>query len=354
MVVAGSRLAHNPMRTMKLEAIARALGGELQGDGDIEVEGVAPLDAAGPSDLTFLANPRYRGRVTSSKAAAILIAPGEQALERPSIVVENPYLAFARALRLFHPPPEHAPGVHPSAVVAPTARLGEGASVGALVVVGARCRLGRDVVLHPGVVLYDDVEIGDGSVLHARSVVREGCKLGARVVLQPGVVVGGDGFGYAPDARGRYHPIPQVGIVELADEVELGSNATVDRATMGVTRIGTGTKLDNLVMVAHGCQVGQHTVMAAQAGLSGSTKVGDHVMLGGQVGVSGHIEIGDRVVATAQTGIPSSIAAGRMVSGSPATDNRTWLRVSAALKKLPELFARVRKLETATHGEEGP
>ena len=330
---------------MKLQAIASALEGELCGDGEIEITGVAPLDAAGPGHLTFLANQRYRDQVAASGASAILIAPGEELPDRPAILVPNPYLAFARALRLFHPAPEFAPGAHPSAVVDETAELGPGASIGALAVVGARCKLGRNVVVHPGAVLYPDVEVGDDSIVHAKCVVREGCKLGARVVLQPGAVVGGDGFGYAPDEKGHYHPIPQVGIVELADEVELGANATIDRAAMGATKIGAGTKIDNLVMVAHNCQVGAHTVMAAQAGVSGSTKVGNHVMLGGQVGAAGHIEIGDRVIATAQTGIPSSIESGRMVSGSPATDNRAWLRISAALKKLPELTKRVRKLE---------
>lgn len=340
---------------MKLKEIAQALDGELVGDGELEILGVAPLDTAGPDELSFLANPRYADRVRSSRAGAILVAPAAAPSGRPAVLVPNPYLAFARAMRLFHPPLVHDEGVHPSAVVDPTAELGPGTSIGPLAVVGARCRLGRNVVVHPGVVLYPDVEIGDDAVLHARAVVREGCRLGARVVLQPGAVVGGDGFGYAPDAEGRYHPIPQVGVVELADEVEVGSNATIDRATMGATTVGRGTKLDNLVMVAHGCRIGSHTVLAAQSGVSGSTRVGDHVMLGGQVGVAGHIEVGDRVIATAQTGIPSSVEAGRTISGSPAIENRTWLRVSAAWKKLPELFDRVRRLERATRraGQEG-
>lgn len=329
---------------MKLRELAARLGCELRGDGELEIRGVAGLDDAGPADLSFLANPRYADKLEASRAGALVVAPG-QATSSPALVSDNPYLAFARAVALLRPQPRPAAGVHPSARVDPSAVLGEGVHVGALAVVGAGARVGARSVLHPHVVLYDGVELGEDCELHSGVHVRERCRLGSRVVVQNGAVIGADGFGFARDAEGRYHKFPQVGIVVVEDDVEIGALTAIDRAALGETRIGRGTKLDNLVQVGHSVTIGEDSVLAGQVGVAGSTRIGRRVTLAGQVGVAGHLEIGDGVVATAQTGIPGSLEPGAVVSGSPAIENRAWLKSSAVFAKLPELLRRLRELE---------
>jgi UDP-3-O-[3-hydroxymyristoyl] glucosamine N-acyltransferase len=327
-----------------LRELAARLGCELRGDGGVEVRGVAGIERAGPGDLTFLANPRYASRLATTRASAVLVAPGHEA-NVPCLVSQNPYLDFTRAVALLRPAVPAAPGVHPSAKVDPTAVLGKGVHVGALAVVGARVRLGARTVLHPHVVLYDDVETGEDCVLHSGVQVREGCRLGHRVVVQNGAVIGGDGFGFARDGEGRYHKFPQVGIVVVEDDVEIGALTAVDRAALDETRIGRGTKLDNLVQVGHSVTIGEDCVLAGQVGIAGSARIGSRVTLAGQVGVAGHLTIGDGATATAQTGIPGSVDAGKVVSGYPAIENRAWLRSSAVFAKLPELQRRLRELE---------
>jgi UDP-3-O-[3-hydroxymyristoyl] glucosamine N-acyltransferase len=329
---------------VRLAELAARLGCELRGDGEVEIRGVAGLDEAGPGELSFLANPRYVARLQTTRAAAVVVAPGH-ATSLPSLVADDPYLAFARAVDLLRPAARPAPGVHPSAQVDPAAVLGEGVHVGALAVVGPGARVGARSVLHPHVVLYEGVELGEDCVLHAGVSVRERCRLGNRVVVQNGAVIGGDGFGFARDPQGRYHKFPQVGIVVIEDDVEIGAQSAIDRAALGETRIGRGSKLDNLVQVGHSVTIGADTVMAGQAGIAGSTKIGRGVTLAGQVGVAGHLEIGDGVIATAQTGIPGSVAPGTVVSGYPAIENRAWLKSSAVFAKLPELQRRLRELE---------
>ncbi len=329
---------------MKLRELAARLGCELRGDGEVEIAGVAPIEQAGPGDVTFLANPRYASHLTTTRAGAVILAPG-QAASLPCLVSDNPYLAFARAVALVRPPARPVPGVHPSAQVDPSAVLGEGVHVGALAVVGAGVRVGARSALHPHVVLYEGVEVGEDCVIHSGVQVRERCRLGSRVVVQNGAVIGGDGFGFARDREGRYHKFPQVGIVVVEDDVEIGALTAIDRAALGETRIGRGSKLDNLVQVGHSVTIGADTVMAGQVGIAGSTKVGRGVTLAGQVGVAGHLEIGDGVIATAQTGIPGSVAPGTVVSGYPAIENRAWLKSSAVFAKLPELQRRLRELE---------
>lgn len=329
---------------MNLRELAARLGCELRGDGSVEVRGVNGIERAGPGDLTFLANPRYAGHLTTTRAAAVLLAPGHQA-SVACLVSANPYLDFARAVSILRPPARPAPGVHPSAQVDPTAVLGPDVHVGALAVVGPRVRLGARSVVHPHVVLYADVETGPDCVIHSAVQVREGCRLGHRVVVQNGAVIGGDGFGFARDGEGRYHKFPQVGIVVVEDDVEIGALTAIDRAALGETRIGRGTKIDNLVQVGHSVAVGEDSVLAGQVGIAGSTHIGSRVTLAGQVGVAGHLTIGDGVVATAQTGIPGSVEAGAVVSGYPAIPNRAWLRSSAVFAKLPELQKRLRELE---------
>jgi len=329
---------------VKLRELAARLGCELSGDGEVEIRGVAGLEQAGPDELSFLANPRYADKLEATRAGALVVAPGH-ATRLPCLVSDNPYLAFSRAVALVRPQPRPAAGVHPSAQVDASAVLGEGVHVGALSVVGPRVRIGARSLLHPHVVLYEGVEIGEDCELHSGVQVRERCRLGRRIVVQNGAVIGGDGFGFARDAEGRYHKFPQVGIVVVEDDVEIGVLTAIDRAALGETRIGRGTKLDNLVQVGHSVTIGEDTVLAGQVGVAGSTRIGRRVTLAGQVGVAGHLEIGDGVIATAQTGIPGSVEPGAIVSGSPAIENRAWRKSSAVFAKLPELLRRLRELE---------
>jgi UDP-3-O-[3-hydroxymyristoyl] glucosamine N-acyltransferase len=327
-----------------LRELAARLGCELRGDGGVEITGVAGIEEAGPGDLTFLANRRYVPLLTTTRAAAVILGPRQEGA-LPCLVSDNPYLTFARAVALVSPPARPAPGVDPSARVDPTAELGPDVHVGALAVVGPGARIGARSVVHPHVVLGEGVEVGDDCVLHSAVQVRERCRLGHRVIVQNGAVIGADGFGFARDADGRYHKFPQVGIVVIEDDVEVGALTAIDRAALGETRIARGCKIDNLVQVGHSVTVGENTVLAGQVGIAGSSRVGKGATLAGQVGVAGHLTIGDGAIATAQTGIPSSVGAGEVVSGYPAIDNRSWLRSSAVFAKLPELQKRVRELE---------
>jgi UDP-3-O-[3-hydroxymyristoyl] glucosamine N-acyltransferase len=329
---------------VKLRELAERLGCELHGDGDVEVRGVAGIDQAGPCDVTFLANPRYASHLAGTRAAAVILGPGHEA-PVASLVTDQPYLAFARAVAVLRPPARPAPGTHPSAQVDPTAVLGPGVHVGALAVVGPGARVGARTAIHPHVVLYEGVEVGEDCVLHSGVQVRERCRLGNRVVVQNGAVIGGDGFGFARDGAGRYQKFPQIGVVVIEDDVEVGALTAIDRAALSETRIGRGTKLDNLVQVGHSVTIGEDTVLAGQVGIAGSSRIGSRVMLAGQVGVAGHLTLGDGVIATAQTGIPSSVEKGTVVSGYPAIENRAWLRSSAVFARLPELQKRLRELE---------
>ncbi len=338
---------------MNLRELAQRLGCELRGDGDVEVTGVAGIEQAGPGDVTFLANPRYASRLADTRAGAVILAPGHEA-RVPCLVTDQPYLAFARAVATLRPPSRPAAGAHPSAQIDPTATLGPGVHVGALAVVGPGVRVGARTAIHPHVVLYEGVEVGEDCVLHSGVQVRERCRLGNRVVVQNGAVIGGDGFGFARDEAGRYQKFPQVGIVVVEDDVEIGALTAVDRAALGETRIGRGTKLDNLVQVGHSVTIGEDSVLAGQVGIAGSTRIGSHVTLAGQVGVAGHLTLGDGVIATAQTGIPSSVREGTVVSGYPAIENRAWLRSSAVFARLPALQKRLRELERKVEALLGP
>jgi UDP-3-O-[3-hydroxymyristoyl] glucosamine N-acyltransferase len=335
-----------------LRDLAQRLGCTLRGDGAVEVHRVAGIEDSGPGDLTFVANRKYAACLATTRASAVILAPTVET-PLPSLLSPNPYLAYARAASLLHPQPRPRAGVHPSAVVDPTARLGAEVHVGAMAVIGPRVVVGERTVIHPHVVLYEDVEVGEYCVLHSGVQVRERCKLGRNVVVQNGAVIGGDGFGFARDQDGRYEKIPQVGIVVVEDDVEIGALAAIDRASMSETRIGRGTKIDNLVQVGHSVVIGQDTVLAGQVGIAGSTHVGNRVTLAGQVGVAGHLTIGDGVIATAQTGIPSSVEPGAVVSGSPGIENRGWLKSSALFARLPELQKKLRDLETRLARLEG-
>ena len=333
---------------MKLSEIASRLGADLVGNGDVEITGVAGIEDAGPDQITFVSNPKYAPLARTTKAAAILVEPDFPAIDAPTLRIKNCYRAFAEAITFFYTAPVYAPGVHPTAVIDASATIGDGAHVGAYVVVGADVVIGRDTVLLPHSVVYMGARIGDRFFAHAHAVVREFSRLGDDVTLQNGAVIGGDGFGYAREPDGRWTKIVQSGAVVLADRVEVQANACVDRASIGETRIGAGSKIDNLVQVGHGSTVGENTLLCAQVGLAGSTEVGDRVILAGQVGVAGHCKVGEGAVATAQSGIANDVAAGAVVSGYPAMNNREWLRAVAGFARLPDMVRELRALRNAS------
>lgn len=328
-----------------LSELAARLGCRLIGDGAIPITGVAGMEQAGSSQLTFLANPKYAHKVKDTRAGAILLAEPIPTLAISQLISTNPYLDFARALASFYQAPRPKLGIHPSASVADSARIGENASIGAFAVVGENVVIGKNAVLHAHVVIYDGALIGDDFLAHSHAVVREFCRVGHRVTLQNGVVVGGDGFGFAKRADGTHEKIVQSGVTIIEDDVEIQSLTSVDRATVGETRVRRGAKIDSLVQVGHACVVGEDDIICAQTGLAGSTVLGKGVLLAGQVGVSGHLTIHDGAVVYAQSGIGHDVPAGAAVSGSPAFDAKEWLRAITAFQKLPDMLRRVRQLE---------
>ena len=323
---------------MKLADIASTLNARVEnGSPDLEITGVAGIEDAGAGQITFLANPKYAAAARTTKASAIILAEDFPALSTAMLRSKNPYLTFAQAIELFYKPPKYAPGVHPNAVIHPSAKIGKGAHIGSYAVVDEDVLIGENAVLLAHVVIYRGARIGDNFFAHAHAVVREHCRIGNNVILQNGVIVGGDGFGFAKDDSGRWHKIVQSGPAVIEDDVEIQANACIDRASVGETHIARGAKIDNLVQVGHGSRVGEDTLLCAQVGLAGSTEVGKNVILAGQVGVAGHCKIGDGAIATAQSGIPNDVAASAVVSGYPAIDNKLWLRCSAAFNRLPEI-----------------
>ena len=330
---------------MKLGELASRLGAELRGDAELEVSGVERIEEAGPSQVTFVANPRYTGLARTTLAAAVIVEPEFQEIAAATLRINNPYLAFSRALSFFYQPPVYAPGIHPTAAIDPTAQVGEGAHIGAYVVVGPGVRLGAHATLLPHVVLYPGVQAGSHLFAHAHAEVRENCTLGDHVTLENGAIVGADGFGFAKNDEGHWEKIPQSGPVRLGNRVDVQANACIDRATVGATEIGDGTKVDNLVQVGHGSRVGKNTLICAQAGLAGSSVVGNNAILAGQAGVAGHCTLGDGVILTAQSAVSHDIPAGRMISGSPGFDNRIWLRAVTIFQRLPEMLKRLDRVE---------
>jgi UDP-3-O-[3-hydroxymyristoyl] glucosamine N-acyltransferase len=336
---------------MKLQELAHKLGCRLEGNPAIEIKGVAGIDHAGAGQLTFLANRRYSPMLRNTRASAVLVEEGvklerDDGLEPPAALrTPNPYLAFAQALEFFYAAPVYAAGVHATAIVAASAKIGAGVHIGPYCFVDESAEIGARAVLHSFVTIYRGAKIGADFFAHAHAVVREGCILGDRVILQNGAVIGGDGLGYAKRANGTWHKIVQSGPAVLEDDVEVQANACVDRATVGETRIGRGTKIDDLVLVGHASQVGANTMLCGQVGLAGSTKIGEGCILAGQVGTAGHLTVGDGTVITAQSGVPNDLPAGALYSGYPAVENREWLKTMAALKRLPELLRRVAELE---------
>ncbi len=330
---------------MKLRDLADRLGCRLEGDGEIEISGVAGLADAEPGTVTFLANSKYTSLLQHTKASAVLLHPDAPAPPCAALRVDHPYLAFARAAALFAPDLLPAPGVHPKSDIASDAVLGRDVSIGAFVVVGAGVRIGDGTIVFPNTTIGRDTSIGTHCIVHSNVAIRERVTIGNRVILQNGVVVGGDGYGFVRRPDGTHEKIPQAATVVIEDDVELGANTTVDRPAIGETRIKAGTKIDNLVQIAHGVTVGRNVLMAAQVGIAGSTEIGDDVMFGGQVGVGGHLRIGARVVAVGQSGVTNSVVDGAMVAGYPAIDSREWRRASAVFRRLPEMKRRIEDLE---------
>lgn len=330
------------LKIMKLSAIVSALNARLQnGSPDIEITGLNGIEQAGPGELTFVSNPKYAAAARSTNAAAVIVAEDFPAISAATLRVEDPYLSFAHALELFHRPLRYAPGVHPTAIIDPTAKIGR-AHIGPYVVVGENVEIGDDAVLLAHVVVYDGVKIGNNFFAHAHVVIRENCRIGNNVLLQNGVVLGSDGFGFAKTREGHWHKIPQPGPVVIEDDVEIQANSCIDRASVGETRIGRGVKVDNLVQVGHGSQVGEDALLCSQVGLAGSTEIGKRVILTGQVGVVGHCKVGEGAIVTPQSGVAHDIPAGALVSGAPAVDHKLWLKYSALLPKLPEMARALR------------
>src|ERR1700674_3223117 len=335
---------------MKLGELAARLGCVLEGDAQIEIHGAEGLEAAKPGEVTFLSNPRYGRELSTTRASAVLVED-KIVIKRDSklpalaaLASENPCLDFARTIEFFHTPQEYLPGIHPTAVVAKSAEIAEGCHIGPYCFIDEGVEIGRNAVLHSLVTLYKNVKIGDDFLAHSQTIVRENCRIGNRVILQSGVVIGGDGFGFAKRADGSWHKILQHAPVVIEDDVEIQSNSCIDRATVGETRVRRGTKIDDLVLVGHACEIGEDTILCGQVGLAGSTHIGNRCILAGRVGSAGHLEISDGATITSQSGIASDVPPGAVYSGYPAMENKLWLRAMAAVKRLPELQKAVREL----------
>lgn len=329
---------------MKLGELASRLNCTLEGDPQIEIRGVAGIEEATGGDVTFFVNRKYRDALTSSRASAVFVAKYAVPAGMAALRSTNPYLDFARAIEIFHPAPAYAPGIHPTAVIAQSARIAEGAHVGPYCFIDEGVSLGKNAVLHTFVSIYRDVQIDDNFFAHSHVRVREGCRIGKNVILQNGVTIGSDGFGFARHADGRWHKMRQSGITVIGDDVEIQAHSVVDRATVGQTVIARGAKLDNLVQVGHACEVGENTLLCGQVGLAGTTKVGSNCILAGQVGAAGHLTIGDGATITAQSGVPNDVPAGAIFSGYPSVDNRDWRKSVAVFNRLPELLRELQRL----------
>ncbi len=333
------------MFTFTLGQLAELLSCELAGDPSISITGVSTIEKAAPGELTFLANLKYAPKIRSTRAAAVIAAAPLEDTSAATLISSNPYHDFARVLALYYQSPKPPPGIHPSACVAPTASIGPNPSIGAYAVVGEHTTLGADAVLHPHAVIYEGCTIGDNFIAHAHVSVREYTRIGHRVTLHNGVVIGGDGFGFAKDNNGRQYKIVQSGIAVIEDDVEIQTLTSIDRATLGETRVKRGAKIDSLCQIGHACVVGEDNIICGQTGLAGSTVLEENVVMAGQTGSSGHLTVHRNAIVWAQSGIGHDVPEGAIVSGSPAFDSRVWLRASAAYSRLPDLLRTVRALE---------
>jgi UDP-3-O-[3-hydroxymyristoyl] glucosamine N-acyltransferase len=325
--------------------LADLVDGQVRGNADLLVSGVAPLDRAGPGEISFLVKPKFRGQLETTQAGAVIVHPSlDGAIDRTLLLCANPYLAFARILAHFHPAPHLPQGLHPAASVDPTAVVAATATIGAGCVVGAGARIGAGSVLHANVTVYPHAEIGRNCLIHAGVVIREQCVVGDRVIIQPNAVIGSDGFGFAPDGQ-RYEKIPQVGRVIVEDDVEIGASSCVDRGTLDDTRIRRGTKVDNLVQIGHNVQVGEDCILVAQVGIAGSAEIGRHCTFGGQSATSGHLKIGDNVTIAARGGVSSHVESNQVMAGFPLMPHREWLKMAMTMTHLPEMRRELHQLK---------
>jgi UDP-3-O-[3-hydroxymyristoyl] glucosamine N-acyltransferase len=332
---------------MKLRDIAERLNCRLEGDGEIDIRRVAGIDRAAAGDLTFIAHEKYVSRLPSTRASAVIVSPQVPVTGSAAALLrtEQPYLAFAQAVALLTDAPPPPKGIDPASSIARDAALGADVSIGAFVSIGAGASIGARTVIYPNVVVGAGAKIGDDCVIRPQVSIRDRVVIGHRVVVQDGAVLGSEGFGFAKQPDGTYFKIPQLADIVVEDDVEIGANTTIDRPAVGETRIGAGTKIDNLVQIGHGVTIGRRVVLAAQVGVAGSCVIEDDVVLAGQVGVANHVRLGKGVVATAQTGIPNSVDPGEYISGYPAIPHRDWLKSSAVYRQLPALRKRVADLE---------
>ncbi len=326
-----------------LQELADYLDGHIIGDPTVIIRGLGTLDDAGEGQISFLANRKYALKVQTTRATAVIIPPDTDPFDHNALIVANPYLAFAKLLTLFSAKPRKARGIMAGAHVDESAVIGKEASVYPGTYIAEGVHIGDRVTLHPNVTLYEGVVVGDDVTLHAGVSVREGCRIGNRVTIHNGTVIGSDGFGYAPDGT-SWFKIPQIGNVIIEDDVEIGANAAVDRAALDTTRIGYGTKIDNLVQVAHNCTIGNECIIAAQAGIAGSAKLGQHVSLGGQVAIVGHVTIGDNAMISGQSGVFGSVAPREILSGTPAIPHQARLKAAAVFPHLPEMRKNIAKI----------
>ena len=327
-----------------LEEIAALLQGELIGDGSVKIRGTAGIEEAQPGELTFLVNPKYQIYLKNTKASGVIVGKEIEKLKIPVIRHNNPYFAFCKVLELFAIKKDYPEKIHKSAILGEEAKIGKGVHIGPYVIIGDRVKIEDQVVVLAGSFIGDDSTIGEESFIYPRVTIREGCLIGRKVILHSGAVIGSDGFGYAKQ-DGVYHKIRQIGKVVLEDDVEIGANTTIDRATLGETRIGKGTKIDNLVQIGHNVTIGENSILAGQVGISGSTKIGKNVTMGGQVGVAGHIKIGDNVMVGAQTGVTKSIPSNIIVSGYPVREHGKAKKIEACITLLPLYVKKIRELE---------
>jgi UDP-3-O-[3-hydroxymyristoyl] glucosamine N-acyltransferase len=330
---------------MQLKELADRLGCRLEGDGALEIRRVASLEQAGEGDVTFFANPRYAPALRRTRASAVIIGESAPAAHCAMLRAKHPYLAFANALSMFVATSAPTAGVDPLSAVAADATLGRDVSIGAFSTVARGARIGDRTIVYPNVFVGEGAVIGDDCVIHSHAAIRERVVVGNRVIVQNGAVIGSDGYGFVKRADGTYQKIPQTAAVVLEDDVEIGANTTIDRPAVGETRIQAGAKIDNLVQIGHGVNVGRNTLLVAQVGIAGSTTIGDDVTLAGQVGVAGHVTVGKGASAVGQSGITNSVPDGAFVSGYPAIENKEWLKSSAIFRKLPELRKKIAELE---------
>jgi UDP-3-O-[3-hydroxymyristoyl] glucosamine N-acyltransferase len=322
---------------VKLSELAARLECDLEGDGDIDIRRVATLEQAGSGDVTFLANAKYASQLPQTRASAVIAGPGVSGAPCAVLRAKNPYLAFALATQALYPAKRPEPGVHPTAIVAADAVLGNDVTIGPYVVIESGVRIGARTIVHAHAVIGEGAFVGTDCLIHPRVSIRERVIIGAGVIVQDGAVIGSEGFGFATSADGRHAQSPQVATVVIEDDVEIGANTTIDRPAVGETRVHAGTKIDNLVQIAHGVVIGKNSLLAAQVGIAGSSVIGESVMLGGQVGVTGHVTIGDRAKAAAKTGIIGNVPPDAFVTGYPEMDNLEWRKSFVVFRRLPEM-----------------